>query len=260
MASSFFRSCFVAITGALAAFAFSTAARADEPVPAAPVVIVVPEPAPPVQPVEPTPAPIAPRFGRWVFEAGIFAAYMNGSMDDARVDGDPASIGVFKSTPEGTETTSCADVGCSYSLGRRSSLAGGVSLFAGYAATDWLHVGGRMLAGPRLRGGMIFASGPSVSMHMWGPLWVGASVFFGYASQSERSGTVTAPAPYSLASTDYHAMTAATEMAMGAGFELRAELFHTAGGAFAVDVQPLFLAGSPGSAFLLPVGISYRWR
>ena len=153
-----------------------------------------------------------------------------------------------------------ASIRCAYTLGRRESLAGGVSLFAGYAATDWLHVGGRIVAAPRLRGGAVFATGPSASMHMWGPLWVGASIFLGSASQSERSGTIKPESGYSLVSTDYFPMTAATGPSFGAGFELRAEVLHTERGALAIDTQPMFLAGGNGSAFMLPIGVSYRWR
>lgn len=216
-----------------------------------------PAPEPPAAPAEPAlPSPQAPSGRRWVFEAGIFAAYLNGDLDPAGLDTDPSTVSVTN----GTTTASCAAIRCAYALGRQGSLTGGVSLFAGYAAADWLHVGGRVLAGPRLRGGAVFATGPSASLHMWGPLWVGASVFLGSASQSERSGTVKPESGYSLASTDNFSMTASSGPAFGAGFELRAEILHTERGALAIDTQPLFLAGANGSAFLLPLGVSYRWR
>jgi hypothetical protein len=213
----------------------------------------------PATPTDPPPAATPPRpLKRWVFEAGIFAAFLTGNMDPAGLDADPSTVAVRGGA--GAGTTSCDTVRCSYTLGGRNSLAGGVSLFAGFAATDWLHVGGRIVAAPRLRGGAVFATGPSASMHMWGPLWVGASLFVGNASQSERSGTIKPESGYSLVSADYFPMTAATGPAFGAGFELRAEVLRTERGALAIDTQPMFLAGSNGSAFMLPLGVSYRWR
>lgn len=257
MLSSLPRSLSIALAGALAAGSFSTTALADdEP---APVVVIVPEapPAPVDPPLAPPPdPPRRARYGRWVFEVGLFAAYMHGNMDGARLDGDASTIAVTN----GSAITSCAEAGCSYELGSRGSLAGGVSLFAGMAASDRVHVGGRVIAGPRLRGGMIFATGPSASIHVWGPFWAGASLLLGYASQSEHSGDVTAPAGMSLYPSDRYPMTASTGVAFGGGFELRCELVHTSHGVLAIDSQPHFLSGSPGSAFVLPVGLSYRFR
>jgi hypothetical protein len=231
-----------------------------EPAPAPPAE-PAPSPPPPVEPApppraEPPPSPHAPRFGRWVFEAGLFVGYLNGDMDPAQLGVDPGSVPVTN----GSRTTSCGQVSCSYTIGRQGGVAGGVDLFAGYAARDWLHVGGRMLAAPRAGGGMLFATGPSVSLHMVGPLWAGASLYLGYASQSSTSGTVTPTVPYALDTSSQYPMSASTGLSYGAGFELRCELFHVGSGTFALDTQPFFLAGGNGSAFVLPLGLSYRWR
>lgn len=220
-----------------------------------------PEPAPiePVAPAEPPPpAPTAPRFGRWVFEIGLFAGYMNGSMGNARPDAGEDGIQLASLDPSGSSGT-CYEIGCSFTLGRAGGLVGGVNLFAGFAASERVHFGGRMILGPRLGGGAIFATGPSVSIHVGGPVWAGASLYTGYASQSGRAA-VTPPNGYTLIDNSVQSLTASTDMAFGLGFELRVELFRAGTGAFSLDTQPFFLASSVGSALVLPIGVSYRFR
>lgn len=218
-----------------------------------------PPPAPPPSPAPPKHEVATSRFGRWVFEVGVFAAYMNGNMTRARPDVGEDHVGLVSLAPGSSETTSCYAQECSYELGRQGGFTGGVNLFAGFAAAERVHFGGRLLAGPRLGGGAIFATGPSVSINMWGPLWAGASAYVGYASQSRRAG-VTPPPGYGLVQNDTYMLTGSTDAAFGLGFELRAELFRTTTGAFSLDVQPFFLTGADGSAFVIPFGVSYRFR
>lgn len=218
------------------------------------------EPSPSVEPPPPAEPPTrASRFGRWVFEAGLFGAYMNGSMDPPLPSGGEDGVQVSNNTADGPENSTCHQVGCSYSLGSRGSFVGGVSLFAGYAARSFLDVGGRVIMGPRLHGGMLFATGPSVSLNVAGPLWIGASAFIGYASQSEKNGEITVPPPYYLISQST-ALTGSTDFAGGAGIELRVDLVRAPSGALSIGAQPLFLAGSRGSTFVLPFALSYRFR
>jgi hypothetical protein len=222
------------------------------------------EPAPAEPPVEPA-APVAPppasgyRFGRWVFEIGAFGGYIASKTRSAKPDVGEDGILLASLSPERPEPSSCDYLGCTYGAPRGGAFVGGVSLFAGFAATENIHVGGRILAGPRLQGGALFATGPSVSIHVGGRFWAGASMLLGYASASGNA-EVTPPPTHTLVDNSLYRVTGSTDVAFGLGVELRMELWRTSYGALALDTQPLFLAGADGSAFVLPFGISYRFR
>lgn len=231
-------------------------AEPEEPSPPDPV--EPPPPPPPSPPLPPKPASSASRSGRWVFEIGTFGAYMTTRIGYAQPEGGDSRV-LLQGVTAGEPPSSCGEQTCAYRFGRTGGFVGGVNLFTGFAASDRVHFGGRLLAGPRAgAGGMLFATGPSVSIHVGGPLWVGASMFVGIASLSE-SGSVTPPPTHYLVGGPY-VISGSTDAAFGLGAEMRVELFRTARGALSLDTHPFFLAGAEGTAFVLPIGVSYRFH
>lgn len=215
---------------------------------------VLPLPAPST-PKEPVPAPTPPGKSRWVFEAGLLLGYMNGDMRVRLPEVDESMIALY----QGSKASDCWQEGCNYALQHPGGSVGLLSLFAGYAATDWFHIGGRMITGPRFQGGALFATGPSASFRVWGPLWVGASLLLGYASQTDAQGMVSPMYPWEPVPRTV-AMTGSSDVAFGAGVELRWELWKGPRGVLSLTTQPFFLGSDSGNALVLPIGAAYRFQ
>jgi len=212
---------------------------------------VLPLPAPST-PKEPAPNP--PGKSRWVFDVGLLVGYMNA---DLRV-GYPNVDESFIAVSDGSQSSTCLDTYCSYALAHHGGTVGLLSLYAGYAANDWFHIGGRVIAGPRFQGGAVFATGPSASFRVWGPLWLGASFLLGYAGQSDAQGTVTPEYPWQVVSGGVP-MTGSSDVAFGVGAEIRVDLWNGPRGTISLTTQPFFLGSDRGNAFVLPIGAAYRF-
>jgi hypothetical protein len=219
-----------------------------EPLPAETMparVVVDPNP-PPNEGASPPPAKVA---SRWVFEPGVFLGYMNASTDRAFAVGSVAS-------------SRC--VGCSYSLSPVDGPVAGPNVFVGYAFSKDFVGGLRVLAGPRLQrgGGSIVAIGPSVSLrtsHAWS---FGAWALLGSATASSNgvNGVATAPSGYTPDNTGSFTLTTSTDLGAGLGFEVSLHLLELGRGSLLLDSTPFFLAGSNGTAWVLPIGIAYRFQ
>lgn len=212
--------------------------------------------------VEPRGAPAADpprqRRGSWIFEPGLFVGYMTGNVEAVAGPSPvyPASISVETSTGQ---LTTCAQITCT--LGRvrdADGVMGGVNVFAGYALTESLDVGLRVLAGPELgaAGASVLALGPSLAVHplegvtlgVW--LLVGNATLKGNAEVVSPDGDRVVPRRV--------AAEGGLEGGPGAGLELTVRLFDLGRGSVVLNATPFVLAGS-GTAIGVPVGLGYRF-
>jgi hypothetical protein len=92
-------------------------------------------------------------------------------------------------------------------------------------------------------------------------MWVGGSLLLGVAGQS-GNGSVTPESPYG----DYSgqdirpAMSQSLGLGLGLSAEVSFALMERPSGSLRLQIMPLFLAGSNGSALSLPFGLAYRWH
>jgi hypothetical protein len=233
-----------------------TSLATEPPMPAAPAdrkdntVVVEPTPGP-------APAKPADR-ARWVFEAGFFVGFLGLNTERAYAS-NPESIGLYSSMST-SQRSNCNAVGCTYSLADGSGAVIGVNFFGGYAVSDQLQFGGRLLVGPRIQtgGGSLVAIGPSASLRASPAIWVGASLFLGTASAGGY-GTVKPPAPWQVDGGRYD-VSASTDLAAGASVDVALRVLETPRGMLLLNATPLFLLGSNGSAVVFPLGVAYRFH
>lgn len=240
------------------------------PVPKAPPEVPDPReslpPAPPAPEGEAAPAPLPaarPHITELhlVLELGAFAGFMSGAMDQANLDVPEDSLRFSAQTSNGTDSKTCASIRCTYHLNTQGGFVSGPSAFAGIAWNDSMQLGLRAFGGPRAGGGGLFVIGPSISGHLWGPIWAGGSLFVGAAGQS-GNGTVTPESPYRDDSGQdvRPSMSQSLGVAFGASAEVSFAVLERPSGSLRVQLLPLFLVGSNGSALSLPFGLAYRWR
>ncbi len=240
---------------------FTIAVSSRKTVTVAALVPLEPEPTPeprarrrPRRPTE-APAPAEPPpFQRWVLEAALFGGYLLVDGDRVSPEVSPEAIALS----DGTNAASCGWVSCDYTLGPRGGAILGLSVFAGYAATDWFHVGGRIAVGPRVGGGVWVASGPSVLFRVAGPLSLGLGVALGAAS-AEGDGEVVAYPPYFTTSTERVPMSANVELAGGPMAELSVRLVDTEHGSLVLNTTPMVMFGV-GTAVAVPFGLGFRFQ
>lgn len=198
---------------------------------------------------EPEPRP-------WIVEAGLFGGYFVSHGDRLIPQIEEATIELRRS--DVNEISSCEAAGCDFELDAQGGFIGGLSLYGGYVATDWLHVGGRVLGGIRVGGGALFAVGPTATFRVGGPLWLGLGAVFGTAGAGGE-GEVRAYSPYFPSSTERVPLSASIEFGGGPMLEIAAHLFESEYGALRVMATPLVLFGA-GQAFSLPFGVAYRFQ
>ncbi|MEP7119613.1 MAG: hypothetical protein ABJE95_01840 [Byssovorax sp.] len=216
------------------------------------------EPPAPVEPPAVKPASTGLHF---IFELGAFAGFMSGDMNDARLNVPEDSLRFSKQTSGGSESATCGSIRCTYSLSTQGGFVSGPSGFAGIAWNDSTQLGLRIFGGPRAGGGGLFVIGPSISAHLWGPIWAGGSLFLGAAGQS-GNGTVTPESPYRDDSGQdvRPSMSQSLGLSFGASAELSFAVIERPSGSLRVQLLPLFLVGSSGAALSLPFGLAYRWH
>jgi hypothetical protein len=209
---------------------------------------------PPPRPrATPTPTPDA-EGSRFVFDVGFFGGYL--LLQGAE---HPSVEGSVPLIDDMGQAGYCDQTRCRYELGDRGGAIFGANAFAGYAATDWLHVGGRMLAGPRAGGGLVFAAVPVVSFRVAGPLWLGAGLVLGTASVSSRGSVTTTRPGDRLPNGSSYDMEATTEVGPGPLLELRLGLLDLPSGRLEASLTP-FAVFSNGGAVAIPLTLAYRFQ
>lgn len=198
---------------------------------------------------------------RFVFELGAFVGFLTGDMERASLDGPEEELSFSKQTSDGVESQKCGSIQCTYAMSSQGGFVTGPSGFAGVAWNDRVQLGVRAFGGPRAGGGGLFVIGPSLTAHLWGPLWAGGSLLLGHAGQS-GDGTVTPESPYF----DYFnrnvrpSMSQSLGFALGASAEISVAVMSRQASSLLIQATPLFLLGSNGFAGCVPFGLAYRWR
>ncbi len=226
-------------------------ASAGEP---APTLVV--EQQPPVRKPSPSSTP-----GRFVVEAGLVVGYMSVNPELAHVSAGGAYAIELRSTQADARPSSCASQPCSYSLPQVNGAIVGVNLFAGYAISDAMHLGARLLAGARVDrgGGSVVIVGPALQLHMVGPVWGGFSALVGTASASSN-GEVHAPPGFAQSGGGPYLMDGSTDLGAGIGIDLSVRVAELPRGSLRVITSPFFLLGSRGTAWSVPLAIAYRFQ
>jgi hypothetical protein len=208
----------------------------------------------------PEPPPAAPAASRFVFEVGAFLGFIAVDSRQSTPEDDPGSIQAFVQDEEGiTQRLSCADVVCEYPyLGSSAGFVVGVTGFVGYAVSEPTALGLRFLLGPRVGGGALVAVGPSASFQLSERFRVGPAVLFGTASHVETDSVqLFTPTGFNSVYTRMHGTLG---FSMGLGAELGFTLFSSSSGSVVLQATPLYLSGSNGSAWSLPLGAAYHWN
>jgi hypothetical protein len=193
---------------------------------------------------------------RWVLEIGTFGSFM--SLDGLSVSPNVDRAAISLDDGSVLDASNCAREECRFGLPTKGGAVFGASLFAGYAATPWFHVGGRMFAGPRIGGGLLFAAGPTVLFHVAGPFWLGGGAMLGTASAS-GAGSVDAATPYFYSGASGPVVDASIDLGPGPLLEIAFQLAEWERGALTLNATPMFLAGN-GTAIALPFGVGFRFQ
>lgn len=232
----------------------SVRVAASEPAPAAhagpdPARLVVEQPAPT------TTAPPPPKKGRWIFEPGVFVAYLKGSATHPRLTNQD-EITVTSTQNPALQPESCGRCTVGETDGRGSA-AVGVQVFGGYALSDQLDAGIRIVAAPSIKDAGVWGFGPELVLHPTQSISLGVWGLFGDATFRGKSD-VTVPPGYRVSPSSG---TAEGTLAggLGLGVELSIRLFDLGGGAVVANTTPFFLGGN-GNAFCLPVGLAYHFQ
>lgn len=207
--------------------------------------------------------------GRFVYELGVFAGYLEGNMNNARPDDDPNSVRFLAQGLHGSyHYESCATLYCYYGLPSLGGFVAGPTVFVGYALTPRIHAGLRGLLGPRAGGGALFGIGPSASTRLFERLWLGGSLLIGTASESGQ-GDVQPEQPAvgaNVASVNdlegfgfKTRLSESTGFSLGAGAEIGVALTDSESGSLMLQTTPLFLVGPTGTALVWPFSVVYRW-
>ncbi len=108
-----------------------------------------------------------------MLEPGLYIAFATGSADRPRPKDEGAVVLEAGGNPN--ERTSCAVRPCDYGQATVPGTASaGLNLFAGYAFTESLRAGVRVIAGAMFSGGSVWAFGPSLGLRATNALTFGA--------------------------------------------------------------------------------------
>ncbi|HKO92417.1 MAG TPA: hypothetical protein VJU61_14745, partial [Polyangiaceae bacterium] len=198
--------------------------------------------------------------GRFVYELGAFVGLLVVDTKQSTPEGGAASIQtVVQDQAGGAETRSCYTLVCDYpSLGGSASFVVGVTGFFGYAPAPSVGLGVRFLLGPRAGGGGLVAAGPSASFLLAERFRIGPAVLFGTASHVEQDTVqLTTPTGFNGVDSPLHGTLG---FSLGVGSELGWTLFSNPTGSVVLQATPLYLYGSNGTSWSLPLGAAYHWN
>jgi len=214
--------------------------------------------------IEPTPSGEAPKpptaKGRWILEPGIFAGYLGGSASHPRMlSGEGVQVDLIPVT-SGQPRESCGTRSCTAGeLTDGGGGAGGISIFGGYALSDHVELGGRILAAPSLgkNGPSVFSFGPAIRLRATDSVSFGFWAMFGEAT-FKGTAVVTPPSGFNAQGGVARAE-GGLAGGFGAGVELSVRLFELGRGTVVANTTPFFLSGN-GNAWAVPLGVAYRFQ
>ena len=157
-----------------------------------------------------------------------------------------------------------------------SAYAGG-SLFVGFALSETSHLGLRANGGVNVLGGYVLVGGPSLSVKLSSPLWVGGSLLVGGVQHTARVVGLRGEVPEAQVQynngeaevdvkkkADTPEKARAGTFSFGASVDISYMLMDNPSpgmmsGALMLSTWPMFLKGLSGFSFAVPVGVSYRF-
>lgn len=213
------------------------------------------------RPADPDPG-AAPqrRKGRWILEPGLFVGYVGGSVSRPRLTNSSESD-VRLVASDTRAISSCANQTCRVGeIVEGGGLTGGLNLFGGYALSDSIDVGAKLLVGPSIgpAGASVAAFGPALTVHPTEALTLGVWGLFGVVTMPGHA-RVTAPEGFAISGSSLLPARGETG-GIGAGVELSLRLFEVGKGAVKLSATPFVISGSSGDAFCLPLGLAYRFQ
>ena len=205
---------------------------------------------------KPNVAPEGSARGRWVLEPAVFVGYLGGAADHPRLTSE--GVVTLTSTSPGQPAESCGSRSCGIGPTRGAGGAAvGVQVFGGYAFSESLHGGLRILAAPSTGGGSVWAFGPSLRLRATDTVTLGLFGLFGDATF--RGSSVVAAPPGFNASPGLAESEGTLAGGLGAGVELSVRLFELGRGSVLAQTTPFFLGGN-GNAFCVPIGVAYHFQ
>lgn len=212
-------------------------------------------------PDEPAPAlvPAKKNTNPWVLEPGLFVGAISAR---SRVFNAP-QIPLRATTPtSATSEESCASVTCTLSDVSSTSATAGITLFGGYAFSDTVTLGARVLYAPAVsdRGTSSVAVGPTIHLKATETFTVGAWAFFGDGTIDGSTRATGAPPGYQFSGTQSGHVSVGLHGGAGLGVELALRLFTLPRGEVLATVTPFFVAAGSGNLFSLPLGLAYRFQ
>lgn len=199
------------------------------------------------------------RAGRFIYELGAFIGFIYVESQQSTPNDGPDSIQAVVVNGNVSQRVTCASAACDYLPIDSAGLLAGAAGFVGYAAAPHVNLGLRFLLGPRAGGGALVALGPSASFLLDERFTLGPTVLFGTASH-ESQGLVVMEGLDGTNGPDDSRLRATLGFSMGVGAELGLKLGSSPTGAVVLQVTPLFLYGSNGTALSLPLGAAYHWN
>lgn len=196
----------------------------------------------------------------FVFEVGIMAGLVGVSTIESKPERNPNDIAFYEPAEDGeAQRVSCGTAICTYGSPDGGAVVLAATGYAGYTLSDWTSLGVRAHVGLNLGGGLLLAGGPSFSLRLGSRFTVAPTLLFGTAGHSGPADAQLA-APSGNTFTYYGRMHATTQFAVGLGVALAMDVVSRETGALFVNCSPLFISGTNGSAWLVPLGVGYRWR
>jgi hypothetical protein len=197
--------------------------------------------------------------GRWVFEPGVYVAYVRGGGGDQAAPSSEAAESIMLERIGSSERTNCLEQpGCSY--GARpitDTTSTGLNLFGGYALSERVEIGLRLIVGPMLSGGVLVAFGPQISFRPTRALKIGAFALAGSATLPEVTPVA---APTGFVAPESGSDGERRIGASGVGFELALRILELERGEILVNTTPFFIGGTEEFVLALPVGVAYRFQ
>jgi hypothetical protein len=197
--------------------------------------------------------------GRLIFEPGIYVAAVRGLGGDQPFPApELAERLVIERIGSGERTNCLMQTGCAYGPPRASwAAATGLNLFGGWAFSDHVQIGFRLLVGAMFSGGVIVALGPQASFRPTRALTLGV---FGAAGSATVSSRIALTPPPGFVASETESDVERRVGALGGGLDLSLRIAELERGEIVVNATPFFLGGISESVLGLPIGIAYRFR
>jgi hypothetical protein len=211
-----------------------------------------------------------------VIEAGVAGGALFGLMD-AGSFGDLSAYSYSYNVPEGELIAPCDDEVCHASFDPAIGPFAGGEAFVGFALSEELHLGARVLGGYRFGGGYLLVGGPSVSMR-FGRIWLGLSGLVGPVGQEAKVTGIKGEIPSEVVHLNYGRSEVAVNaregslpesalvetLAFGGSVDVSLVLADLpssgwTSGALLLSVSPTVMKGLDGWVFAAPASLGYRF-